>query len=100
MKRNRRTARQRAEDSVRGLVKQLELARAKVSVLEAELAEVTSILTGVAPKAAMSAAPPATNEKRPLPPALAAPAVQEEAIWHEPPIELADGDDMGPGRFV
>lgn len=42
-------------------------------------------------------------EKRVLPAVLAAaaaPAPAEEPIWHEPPIDLAGEDDLGPGRFL
>ena len=86
MPRSRRTPKERAEASVRSLVFRLTAARMRVAELESELAEVSAILSGAAGAV-----------KRVLPPVLAVVAAEEPIGL---PAELADEDDMGPGRFA
>lgn len=78
--------------------------QAQVKALHGVLSRIAGIAFGVVGEAVQaSEAPGVPLEKVSLPAELAveaAPRPAEEPIWHEPPIDLAEEDNMGPGRFV
>ena len=106
MPRTRRTAKERAEASVRSLVQKLAKRRAQVAELEAELAEVQAILgaaagaRGAGPRTLVVAPAPVIAQRPVGPTPEEIVAQQEPGIPEGPAGELAGGDNMGEGRWV